>query len=49
MMGLSGLKLPLSTTIALLTIRRISLALLLIGLMVRVITRPWKSETFFMN
>lgn len=36
------------STVALLT-SVVSLALLLIGIMVRVITRPWKSETFYMR
>ncbi|MEZ5936304.1 MAG: hypothetical protein R3F54_31270 [Alphaproteobacteria bacterium] len=36
------------TSIALLT-SVISLAFLLLGIMVRVITRPWKSETYYMR
>ena len=36
------------SSVALLT-SVISLSLLILGIMVRVITRPWKSETFFMR
>jgi hypothetical protein len=36
------------TTFALLT-AIVSLALLIVGIVVRVITRPWKSETFVMR
>ena len=36
------------TTFALLT-AIVSLALLIVGIIVRVITRPWKSETFVMR
>ncbi|MDH3660312.1 MAG: hypothetical protein OEU92_09810 [Alphaproteobacteria bacterium] len=46
--GIIRLKVATVTSVALLT-SVISLALLLIGIMVRVITRPWKSETFFMR
>ncbi|MGI9500225.1 MAG: hypothetical protein ACR2P3_09315 [Geminicoccaceae bacterium] len=46
--GIIRLDVATVTTIALLT-SVISLALLLLGIMVRVITRPWKSETFVMR
>ena len=46
--GIIRLQVATVTSIALLT-SVISLALLLVGIMVRVITRPWKSETFFMR
>jgi len=46
--GIIRLEATTVTSIALLT-TVISLALLLVGIMVRVITRPWKSETFFMR
>lgn len=46
--GVIRLEAATVTSIALLT-TVISLALLILGLMVRVITRPWKSETFYMR
>jgi hypothetical protein len=46
--GIIRLEAATVTSIALLT-TVISLALLIVGLMVRVITRPWKSETFYMR
>lgn len=46
--GIIRLEATTVTSIALLT-TVISLALLLVGIMIRVITRPWKSETFFMR
>ncbi len=46
--GIIRLDVATVSTIALLT-SVISLALLLVGIMVRVITRPWKSETFYMR
>lgn len=46
--GIIRLEAGTVTTIALLTVI-ISLALLILGLMIRAITRPWKSETFVMR
>jgi len=46
--GIIRLEAATVTSIALLT-SVISLLLLLIGIMVRVISRPWRSETFFMR
>ena len=46
--GIIRLDVATVSTIALLT-SVVSLALLLIGIMVRVITRPWKSATFYMR
>ena len=46
--GIIRLEVATVTTVALLA-SVISLALLLIGIVVRVITRPWKSETFVMR
>lgn len=46
--GIIKLEAATVTSVALLT-TVVSLALLLLGIMVRVITRPWKSETFFMR
>ena len=46
--GIIRLDVATVTTIALLT-SVISLSLLLLGIVVRVITRPWKSETFVMR
>jgi len=46
--GFIRLEIATVTSIALLT-SVISLVLLIIGIMVRVITRPWKSETFVMR
>lgn len=46
--GIIRLDVSLVSSLALLT-SVISLALLLLGIIVRVITRPWKSETFFMR
>jgi len=46
--GTISLDVSTVTTFALLT-AIISLALLLVGIIVRVITRPWKSETFVMR
>jgi len=46
--GIIRLEVATVTTVALVT-SVISLALLLIGIIVRVITRPWKSETFVMR
>ena len=46
--GMIRLEVATVTTFALLT-AIISLALLLVGIIVRVITRPWKSETFVMR
>ncbi|MGI9509706.1 MAG: hypothetical protein ACR2QJ_10215, partial [Geminicoccaceae bacterium] len=46
--GIIQLDVATVTTVALLT-SVISLALLLLGIIVRVITRPWKSETFVMR
>jgi hypothetical protein len=46
--GIIRLEAAIVTSVALLT-SVISLAFLLLGIMVRVITRPWKSETFYMR
>ena len=46
--GMIRLEVATVTTFALLT-AIVSLALLLVGITVRVITRPWKSETFVMR
>ena len=46
--GIIRLEAATVTSIALLT-SVVSFVLLLIGIMVRVITRPWRSETFFMR
>ena len=46
--GIIRLDVAMVTTLALLT-AVISLALLLLGIVVRVITRPWRSETFVMR
>ena len=46
--GVIRLDVTLVTALALLT-SIISLALLLLGIIVRVISRPWKSETFVMR
>lgn len=46
--GIIQLEVATVTSIALLT-SVVSLALLIIGIVVRVITRPWKSETFVMR
>ncbi len=46
--GIIRLEAGTVTTIALLTVI-VSLAFLILGLMIRAITRPWKSETFVMR
>ena len=46
--GIIRLDVATVSTVALLT-SIVSLALLVLGIVVRVITRPWKSETFVMR
>ncbi len=46
--GIIRLEAATVTTVALLT-AIVSLAMLLVGIIVRVITRPWKSATFVMR